>query len=193
MAKVTVNLVGFKQLETKLKNLPASLSKQIDAEIGDSVMEMEELAVRDAPVDQGILRSEISHKRESELNWSLISQAFHSPFIEFGTKGNYTPIPGTEEIAAKFKGLKSEGGLDQFLLSLIDWVNRKNIAGTYSVKTKRRTGSKSQRFLENYDVAFRIMLSILKKGIKPHPFFFKQLNVVRPKLIARLESILSKV
>lgn len=193
MAKVTVKLSGFKELEKKVKGLTNDISKRADFEIGDSVMEMEELAVRDAPVDQKILRGGITHKREAFMKWSLISQAFYSPFIEFGTKGNYRPIPGTEDIAASFKGLKGEGGIDQFLLSLIDWVNRKNLAGTYSVKTKKRTGSKSQRLAENYDVAFRIMLSILKKGIKPHPFFFKQLNIVQPKLVGRIEKVLKSI
>src|SRR5687767_15529226 len=85
--------------------------------------------------------------------------------MEFGTKGNYTPIPGTEDIAQKFKGMKGSGGIDQFFLAILDWVKKKGLADTYSTGIKKvkggfaNTGKKGRRKRASdeqaFDLAFR--------------------------------------
>lgn len=150
--------------------MPVKLTNEIDTEIEEAVAEMQDRAVRDAPVDQGILRGEITRKDEGELTWSLISQALHSPYIEFGTKLYVQVPPGLEDEAAKFRG-SSQSSLSA-KEAIFLWCKRHGI---------------EERLW------YQIFLSIMTKGIKPRPFFFKQLNIVKPKLIDRLNKLLSRL
>jgi hypothetical protein len=125
------------------------------------------------------------------ISVEIVAQKFYAPFMEFGTKGKYTPIPGTEEIAAQFKGYKG-GDFMNLLRMIVRWVRRKGLTGTYSVKTQRRKGSKINQFAEDYSAAWPIALSILKNGINPHPYFFKQGDVVWPQMISRMQKALQK-
>jgi hypothetical protein len=176
------------QFETATKELNAIVGEELNAMAQDWVAG----AVRDAPVDQGALKQSISFiasntntAQGSTLGVNIVAQRFYAPFIEFGTKGNYTPIPGTEKIAAEFKGYKG-GDFMELLRMILRWVRRKGITGTYSVKTRRRTGSKINQYAEDYRAAWPIALSILRNGISPHPFFFKQQEVVWPAMIKRI-------
>jgi hypothetical protein len=151
-------------------------------------------AKRDAPVDQGSLKNAISYYLTdsktadgSFFGFSIVAQKFYAPFIEFGTKGKYLPIPGTEQIAAQFKGYKG-GDFQELLRMIVRWVKRKGITGTYSVKTQRRKGSKINQFAEDYSAAWPIALSIIKNGISPHPYFFKQGDIVWPKGVRRIKN-----
>ena len=62
--------------------------------------------------------------------------------------------------------------------SLLDWVQTKGLAGTYSIKTRRRTGSKDTKEKQDKQAAYLIGRAIAKRGIKKSPFlwpaFFKE-------------------
>jgi hypothetical protein len=73
------------------------------------------------------------------------------------------------------------------MLALMDWVKRKGITGTYSVKTQRRTGSRGSRMSEDFDVAFAIMLKILKKGINPQPFLLPAYEAEKVNLVKKIK------
>ena len=79
------------------------------------------------------------------------------------------------------------------MLALMDWVKRKGIAGTYSTKTQKRTGSRSARLGEDYDVAFAIMLKILKKGINPQPFLLPAYDAEKVNLVKKIKNALNNV
>lgn len=192
MFKVSISgLPGLqKQFTSAVESIKEDLSKEFQAMGQDWVAG----AVKDAPVDQGALKGAISFKQSethtagsSSIGIEIVAQKFYAPFMEFGTKGKYTPIPGTEAIAAQFKGYK--GGDFQTMLRMIEmWVARKGITGTYSVKTRRRTGGKANIVAQNKSAAWAIALSILKNGIRPHPFFFKQKETVWPAMIKRVKA-----
>jgi len=153
---------------------------------------------RDAPVDQDSLKNSISYYLTDSntssgmfVGFAIVAQKFYAPFMEFGTKGKYTPIPGTEKIAAEFNGYRG-GDIQEMLRMILRWIRRKGITGTYSIKTKKRTGAKITQFSEDYAAAWPIVLSILKNGINPHPYFFKQQDVVWPDMIARIKQRLTQ-
>lgn len=145
-------------------------------------------AKRDAPKDTGNagLTGAISYKPERELFFEIVAQKFYAPFQEFGTKGKYQPIPGTENIAAQFKGYKG-GSFSDMLKAIELWVARKGITGTFSIKTRKRTGGADLIAQQNRSAAWAIAMSILKNGVSPHPFFFKQQEIVWPKMVRRVK------
>lgn len=189
MGKVTVNLGGLKDLKVQLRKVVKEKAKAIDTQLQIATEEMERGAKRDAPADQATLRQGITNRKVSELNWILESNAFYSVYMEFGTKGRYQAIPGVDpsEFKATGEGKTGKGFYD----SILEWVKRKGIAGTYQVKNRRRVGSKVDQQIEDEQTAFAIYLSIIRHGVKPHPFFFKQLDAVQPKLIRNIQTVLN--
>jgi hypothetical protein len=77
----------------------------------------------------------------------------------------------TEAEAAAAKGLPQRGGQLNFFDTIREWVRRKQIA----------KGKELDR------VAFLIARSILRNGISPKPFFFKQYSPVKKLLIERVK------
>ena len=186
---VKVNLIGFKEFEDKLKSAPAKLVNKVSHEVIDAGNTFAKLAKRDAPKDNGQIAGGISVLPVDKLNVEVVSAAFHSPFIEFGTRGKYQAQQGID--ASEFRGAKGKGGFYEFALAILGWIKRKRIkAGVYSVKTRRRQGSKAQKFNEDVRLASAIAFSILKKGIKARPFFFKQRARVKKEFIDRLNALL---
>lgn len=173
-------------MKAEFASAAKDLHEIVSSEVQAAGAEFAAGARRDTPVDQGALRGSISYYMDGDMNAVVVAQKFYAPFVEFGTKGKYKAIPGTEQIAAQFKGYKG-GDFMELLRMIVRWVKRKGIAGTYSVKTKRRTGSKINRLAEDYAAAWPIALSILRNGISPHPYFFKQQEVVWPAMITRIE------
>lgn len=180
-----VSIQGFNSVKAQFAAETSRLTNIVDGELEAAAKEWVTLAKRDAPADQGALVGAISSYPNGSLKYEIVAQKFYAPFMEFGTKGKYRPIPGTENIAAQFKGYK--GGDFQEMLRMIElWVKRKGITGTYSVGTRKRTGSKGVQNSQNKSAAFAIALSILKHGVKPHPYFFKQQAIVWPKMLQRI-------
>lgn len=186
----TIKINGLKELQVKLKALPKKLETDVDMIVQDHTRQMVVNAQKDAPVDQNTIRRGITAKKNGTANWSMVSIAVHSPFIEFGTKSRFQPIPGVD--ASQFKGSGGKEGGKGFYDSILEWVKRKKIAGTYSDKTGRRTGSKVDRQLEDEQAAWAIYLSIVRHGVKPHPFFFKQGPRQEPLLVAELKALLNE-
>jgi hypothetical protein len=196
--RFNVKVTGIGALQKQITTASEKVREVCEKEVQEAGQDWVAGAVRDAPVDQGALRGSISFKQSdthtlagSLIAVEIVAQKFYAPFMEFGTKGKYQPIPGTEEIAAQFKGYKS-GDFQELLRMIVRWVKRKGITGTYSVKTQRRTGNKINQLAEDYKAAWPIAMSILKNGINPHPFFFKQGDVVWLDMVKRMQTALQR-
>lgn len=189
MFKVSVK--GLNDFKREFATASKDVKEVIGGEIQAAGADFTAGARRDAPVDQGALKGSISYYMDGDLSAVIVAQKFYAPFIEFGTKGKYKAIPGTEDIAAQFKGYKG-GDFMELLRIIARWVKRKGISGRYSVKTRKRIGNKIDRLAEDYAAAWPIALSILRNGIKPHPYFFKQQETVWPKMITSIEKKLKQ-
>lgn len=183
-----VELIGSKELQAKIKAAPKKLKSLIGAEVEGAANMFRRNAIKDAPADTRFLGGEISVNKVGELTYEVVSGAEYSAYMEFGTKGNYRPIEGID--ASEFQG-KGTGTFKEMINNLANWVHRKGIAGTYSVKTRRRTGNKINQIAEDYQVAYLIARKILKEGVKPHPFFFKQIPDTQKRLRSKIENVLS--
>jgi hypothetical protein len=185
----TVKITGLKEVQAQIEKFANELPKKADAIVKSGVYKMAENAKEDVPVDMGAMKGQISVKTNGFADYSMVSNASYSPYLEFGTKGNYQPIPGID--ASEFKGKGGDG--KGFFENILRWVKRKRLAGTYSVKTQRRTGKKADREKQDEQVAWAIYLSILKHGIKAHPFFFKQGDKYGPEIIKQIEQLTKQV
>ena len=188
---INVNIIGYKQFQDSLKKMPTTLRKEVGSHVRNAALQFRELAIKDAPGDVGTLRSQITIKEPTDgsLRYEVVSGSEYSAPMEFGTKGKFQPIPGID--ASEFKGKPTGGSFKEMLRNIENWVHRKGIAGTYSVKTKRRTGNKATQQQQNKQLAYLIARSILNKGVTPHPFFFKQIPIVRRDLFRKIRNILN--
>lgn len=198
---------GIDNLLKRVRSLEESVKDSIALEIRESALKIQRDAKRNAPVDIGSLRNSIyidNDYSKNKLTYKVGAGASYAPYIEFGTGGSVKVDPKYAKYALQFKGKRSGGGtLDEFMLALMDWVRRKGIAGTYQaktydIKTRKassivRKGNKSQKMLEDYDVAFIIMMKILKKGINPQPFLLPAYDAERPILINKIKTALKNV
>lgn len=152
MAFVSVKITGLNELKANLEKEAKRLEKGIDEILQMNIREMERNAKRDAPADQGILKAEITTKKERSLSWVLTSNANYSGYVEFGTKSKVQIPAGLEEAAAQVRAERFAGTLEA-KQAIFNWCKRNGI---------------EQRLW------YPIYISIMIKGRTAHPFFFKQ-------------------
>jgi len=186
---VKVNLIGFDRLLARIEAAPAKLKKEVGDEIQFAAEDYRERAINDAPVDTSFLTGQITVKHTEQLISEVISGSKYSPYMEFGTKGNYKSIPGID--SSPYQG-KGTGDYFDFLNNILDWVKRKGIGGKYrgSIAAGKVTLSKKKQDTL-VQTAEAIAWSIIKHGVKPHPFFFKQIGPVRKTLLRRVLNVLN--
>lgn len=191
MAGFALNLSGLGNLEKRLKTIQDDLTKKVANEMSASALNIERNAKRNAPVNLGTLRQSISTTAKLGGLTHIVSVgASYAPYVEFGTGGKVEIPNGYEELAAQFKG-KGSGSLEDMIKALTLWVKRKGLAGTYSIKTQRRTGNKGARIKEDEKLARWIAIKILRNGIRPQAFLIPAYEDEKPKLFNRLKKILN--
>lgn len=170
------------------------LKSSLKEEINKWAAEVVALAKQKAPVNNGKLRNAITadYATESELVAKVSVMVNYAAYVEFGTRGyasSYvSSLPSDwQTYAAEFKGKGAGGTMDDFLLAIMDWVKDKGLAGTYSVKTQRRTGAKGGQQFEDAAVAYPIALAILRKGIRPQPYLYPAYVQASDDLLKRLK------
>ena len=193
MAGIFFDVSGVDVLMGKLNKMSERIQNDVLDEFNASALNIQTNAKKYAPVNIGTLRNSIQLKEEltnGQLVFTIGSKLPYAPYIEFGTGGKVTIPAGYEQFASQFKGGKG-GTFAQLLKALMEWVKRKGIVGTYSVKTGRRTGNKSIQQKQNESAAYAIALSILKKGLRPHPFLIPAYEQEIPKLKYNIKRILN--
>ncbi len=187
---VKITTKGLDELINKLKQAPSEIHDEVDAVFENTAKEFVSRAKRDAPKDVGFLAGEINYARKGDMSYSIVSQSSYAGFLEFGTKKHYKAIPGFEDQAASIKGAKG-GSAEDALKNIKAWVKRKGIrfqsAGTF--KSGKRKGQNKDLSAE--DTAYIIYHFIMLNGIKPHPYFFKQVEPAQAQLQKDLQSIVN--
>lgn len=162
----TVTLAGWKEFEAKLKNMPARLTREIDGEVEDAGRIWASGAKRDAPADQGFLRGQISSYKRGPMVSEVASEANYSAYVEWGTKTRVQVPADLQGYASQFRGGVNQGGAKKMIFA---WMERVGVPK------------------ERQWVTF---LSIIIKGIRPHPFFFIQRPIVEKALFTGVNNIL---
>jgi HK97 gp10 family phage protein len=182
---------GLDRLLKIFNELPKSAQTELGNELDVTAKEIRDGAKKDAPVDEARVRNSISSKKTGPLQFETVAQSFYAGYLEFGTKTKVSIPAGLEDVARSLKGPVT--GQGNPLVALQGWVKRKGVAGTYSVKSRRRLGNKQTKEQQDKQVAFLIWQKIRKYGIRPQPFFFKQLPTAEANLKKRLANIISRI
>jgi len=191
---MSVKVEGLKGFITKLEKFPVELSKNIDIELTEGAELIEGRAKMFAPVDRGLLRSEIVADTSVPLYKEVTDPTFYAPYMEFGT-GNNFKANGRGQIAAQFKGSAGRGSFEDMVKNIAAWVKRKGLASTYSVKTRKKTSSKASRANEKA-AAYGIAMYILRNGVKPANngtgYFFRAYDELLPTILSNIKKVLTK-
>jgi len=192
---LNIELQGLDNALKAMKGLSAKALVDVKDEMNAFGQKVVLDAKQLAPTDEGKLKNSISYKLNG-LDLEITVAANYAAYVEFGTRRYASEQvaslpPDWKAFAAQFKG-KGGGSMDEFLLRIIDWVGRKGLAGTYSVKTGRRTGSKSARAIEDAEAAYPIALAILRNGVKAHPFLYPAYDRNVEKFINNLKRALQQ-
>lgn len=181
-----VRIEGLSKVLAELKEKTTAIQNNVDRELTAGAEAIATMAKQLAPVYEGRIKQAIIPDTREKLHKEVTCNIYYAPYIEFGT-GRKIQIPaGLEAIAAQFKNQAKRGSFDDMVKALAEWVRKKGLAGTYSVKTQRRTGNKANRANEDMQVAYLIARSILRNGMKAHPFFF-------PAYFSKKDGILQNV
>lgn len=193
MAAITIDITGINETLANFKKLESNVKAGIKNEVSASITNIYSDAKKLAPVNLGTLRGSIFKeevsKSENVFMFTVGAKASYAPYVEFGTGGKVSVPSGYADYAMQFKG-KTGGKFIDMVKALAEWVSKKGITGTYSVKTQRRTGSKSTQNTQNMSMAYVIALSILKKGLRPQPFLIPAFETEKPKLITKIQNVI---
>lgn len=184
---------GLVQLQKRLNAVPVKVKKEVGGEIMDGARRINAKQVRLAPTDEGGIKQSTTIKKVHELEIELVSPKHYTPFLEFGTKRRVRVPSELQEYAKQFNIKGPNIGFEAFLKIITAWVRRKGIAGRFSVKSRRRLGSKVDKQQEDEAAAFPIAMSILRHGVKPHPFFFQPFIEERESIINNIKRVLDDI
>jgi HK97 gp10 family phage protein len=190
MTGFSLKVTGLDRLQKVFYQLPVRARKELKAELKVTASEVRDAAKSEAPADEARLKQSISFKENGALGFNVVAQTAYAGYLEFGTKSKAVIPAGLQDIANQLKG--PAPGQGNPLEALQKWVKRKGIAGIYSVKTRKVSNSKAS--LANIkQVAFLIWRHIRKFGIKPQPYFFKQVPPAEQKLKTRLANFIKRI
>lgn len=182
---ITIKLKGFDKTIKDVQKLATDTNKNAKIALVDFGTRVETEAKRNAPADEGKLRSSINSTFDAKKFTVKITVATdYAAYQEFGTRKFAAAYVGTlpqewRTYAATFKG-KTGGSMDEFIQSIMAWVKRKGIGADM---TKSGNVSSSASSLEKQQqAAYWIAINILQNGIKPKKFLYEAVKDNLPKL-----------
>jgi hypothetical protein len=190
MAGFSIRVNGLDDVLKRLKSFPAKLQTQVKGELKLASEEVKRNAVRDAPGDVGKLRQSIIVNHETGVSSTVNVQVGYGGYIEWGTKKHARVPAELSAYAARFKGGGPSATGLKLNEAILAWVKRKGIGGK-KTKTGRISKSASSQ-AQQKQVAFLIARKIRREGIKPRPYFFKNVFAVRDKLVQRIQQLVKQ-
>lgn len=185
--KVTVQVQGLTEVLQKLHTFPVETAGEVKGILRRGADILVRNAIAEVPVDMGALKRGINQKDISTWNtigYAVSSNSEYSSYMEFGTKRRFKAIPGIDSSVFK-SGTKASG--KGFYDNILNWVKRKGIGGLQT-KSGRMSKSRDSQMAQE-EAAFAIYLSIKRHGVKPHPFFFHQIPVVKQTIEQGLQAL----
>jgi HK97 gp10 family phage protein len=196
---MSLKLDGVQETLNKLKNVNNKITREIDRELRAGANDIEKDAKRMAPANFGELRNSIGTEKVGLMRYSVFADAYHAPYIEFGTKKK-TKVPADmSAVATAVKGRPKRGTFAEMVDNIQEWIKKKGIAATQisQVKTGKRkgqfkkSGALAQAIYER-QLAFHIAKRILQNGINPQPFLYPAFIKNKAKLISTIQAVLNR-
>lgn len=164
-----IRVSGLKELQKKIREIPKHLTDGVDAVMGAAANDYANRAIADAPRDQGFLIQQIQFNQKKVMYWEVTSGAEWSAYIEWGTRSRVQVPAELTSYASQFKGGQKGGNPKQ---KIYDWCKREGIPE---------------------EAWYPIFISIMTKGIHPHPFFFIQKAPIEKQLTIDLKDVVKQV
>lgn len=192
MSGITLQLTGIDEVLRKLD------VKKFGQDIADELNEFADGVFRDAnqlaPVDEAALKAAIYAERVKDINNLFVEVGCHinyAAYMEFGTRKYAAQYVATlpadwQTFATRYKG-PGGGSFAEFIIAITAWVKRKGFAAQVT-KSGNKSKSKSSQLAEQ-QAAYVIARSILRNGVKPHPFLFPAVEKNLPLLINGLRNL----
>lgn len=107
-----VKISGINIVLNGIDQYSKDVQKQVEDEIKDWATRTEAAAIRDVPVDTGMLRNSIRTESDNKLTWTVIAgnstDVKYAPYVEFGTGAlvdqSFLQQYGLVSYAQQFKG-----------------------------------------------------------------------------------------
>lgn len=164
---ITIKLKGFDKAAGNVKKLSEDTNLKAKIALVNFGTKVETQAKRNAPADQGKLRSSInSNFNKTNFTVKITVATDYAAYQEFGTRKFAAAYVGTlpqewRTYAATFKG-KGGGTFQDFVKLIMEWAKR---TGHIPV-----------------EAAYVTALKILREGIKPRKFLYEAVKDNLPKL-----------
>jgi HK97 gp10 family phage protein len=190
---INIKLTGFDKAEKNIEKISKDASVKAKNALVDFGTKVETEAKRNAPADEGKLKSSINSKFDQrKFTVSITVASDYAAYQEFGTRKFAAAYVGTlpqewKAYAATFKG-KTGGNMNDFIQAIMAWVDRKGIGAD---TTKSGNISRSASSLEKQQqAAYWIAINILQNGIKPKKFLYEAVKNNLPKLQTDFNNII---
>lgn len=110
---ITIDVKGLKDLQANLSKLPEILKAELSGQLERGAQLFVRNAKRDAPVDFGFLRNQISYAKTSDFSFTVVSGSKYSPYLEWGTITRVQVPVELADYAIQFKGkgIRKTGGI----------------------------------------------------------------------------------
>jgi hypothetical protein len=164
----SINISGFDQFQNKMKELQEKFPANLNFIAKDAADQWSLLAARQAPKDVGKL-GVISSKQIENGKWEVDGNKEYSAYMEWGTKSRVNVPSEFQNYASTFMGGSSGGNVKELIYS---WVLRKGLPAS---------------------LQWPIFISIIKKGVRPHPYFFVQKPIIEQQLLRDLKQLISQL
>lgn len=182
---IKISIKNLQEFKGDIEKLLAQIQPKVDKFLDKHAHAIATKAKQKTPVDEGTLRNSISvsHGANNKVERHIVVNAPYAAFVEFGT-GKFasqyvSSLPDDwRTYAAQFKGLKGPGTFDDMVKRIAEWIGRKSIYadtalhGTFSVKTRKRTGNKANNKQADLSLAYVIARSIMINGIHAQPYLY---------------------
>lgn len=197
---IKISIENLNVVKASLEKVLPELQTKVSRFLDKHALAVVTKAKQKTPVDEGILRGSISADTSKPTEKHITVNAPYAAFVEFGT-GKYaaqhvSTLPDNwQAYAAQFKGQKG-GSFHEMILRIAEWIGRKSIYadtalhGTFSVKTRKRTGNKVSNKQADLSLAYVIARSILINGIHAQPFLYPAYKEQLQEMIKDLPNLL---
>lgn len=200
---ITISLENIQQFKQQLQNLLPEVQSKVSDFLNKHAQAIATKAKDNASKfkDEGTLLGAISADTSKPLEKHIVANTPYAAFVEFGTGAFAAQYVATlpndwQTYAAQFKGQKGGGSFDEMVRRIAEWIGRKSIYadtaihGTFSVKTKKRTGNKVKNQDADLALAYVIARSILINGIHAQPYMFPAYKETVQEIIKDLPNLL---
>ena len=190
---LTIRVKGIDKILKTFKSFPEEVQRLANYELKNGAEDMAREAKQRAPKDEaggGGIVSAINTRHGADSH-EVFMQKEHGIYQEFGTKKKFRAPSFLGSYPSRFRG-KGRGTYQDALKNMQRWVRGNGIAGTYSVKTRRRTGNKPTREQQDKQAAYLILRKILREGLSPQPYFFPSFFVARKRVLSRMRKLIKE-